>query len=205
MDLDERLTAQERASFRRRLENRVGLLDRSPELQARIDAYRMADGRLVLFKFDPWLNGFPTLLEPATGLLRLLYPGAADSLEWRNSEGQAIGRISFEGRPGYGELVLQDTAGVHRARPVGLVKETLRFEVGDATLEGTLFRPPGGHRVTAVVLTHGAGLSSRYNLVSEALAYASAGVAAFVTTSRGSAPAGAGTGFSCRSRTRLHT
>ncbi len=89
--------------------------------------------------------------------------------------------MSFEGEAGNaGALVLRDARAEQRATGLRIVQETVRFQSGGADIEGTLFRPPGSGPIPAVVLTPGAGLSSRYNLASEALAYAAAGVAAFV-------------------------
>lgn len=181
VDRDTSLTEDARGSFRRRLENRIAFLNRDQELLSRSGPYRRPDGGVLLFRFDPYINTFPALVDLVTGTVRLLYPSGATTLEWRDEQGVPIGEVAFEGGAGnLGTLVVRDGDGEMRAAGLGIVQETLRFEVRGAAVEGTLFRPRDTAPVPAVVLTHGAGLSSRFNLATEAVAYASGGVAAFV-------------------------
>jgi uncharacterized protein len=181
VDRDTSLSEDARGSFRRRLENRIAFLDRDQELLSRSGPYSRPDGGVLLFKFDPYINTFPSLVDMATGTVRLLYPSGPTALEWRDEQGLAIGEVTFEGGAGnLGTLVVRGGHGEVGAAGLGIEQETLRFEVHGATIEGTLFRPQDAGPIPAVVLTHGAGLSSRFNLATEALAYASAGIAAFV-------------------------
>jgi dienelactone hydrolase len=181
IDRDTSLGAAARAALRRRLEHRVAFLTRAEELLSRSGGYRSPEGRLFLFKFDPYLNTFPALLEPATGTVRVLYPSAGGGLEWQDEGGRPVGSLTFAGGSGNeAGLVLRDSTGETRATGLGLAQETLGYEAAGARIEGTLFRPRGRGPLPAVVLTHGAGLSTRYNLALEAAAYASAGIAAFV-------------------------
>jgi pimeloyl-ACP methyl ester carboxylesterase len=181
VDRDTTLAADARGAFRRRLENRIAFLDRAHELLARSGAYRRPNGTLLLFKFDPYLNTFPVLFEPSTGVLRVLYPADAGRLEWRDEQNRPLGSIRFAAGGGNNaDLVVRESSGETRVAGVGIVQEPLRFEAAGAVVDGTLVRPAGTDPVPAVVLTHGAGLSSRYNLMLEALAFAAAGVAAFV-------------------------
>lgn len=178
---DTTLTDQSRGSLRRRLENRIGFLNRRAHLVTRTGPYRLPDGRLLLFKFDPYINTFPALLEPATGTVRTLYPSGDSALEWRDAANAPLGTLTFEGpADNAGNLVLQDSTGISRATGLGITQISMCLEAAGASISGTLFRPSGTSQVPAVVLTHGAGLSSRYNLALEAAAYAASGVAAFV-------------------------
>lgn len=178
---DTSLTDEARGSLRRRFENRIGLLTQAHDLGPRSGAYRSADGRLFLFKFDPYINTFPALLEPSTGELRILYPAETGGLEWRDGNGRAAGTVRFEGAgANEGVLVMRGNAGELRATGLGLRQERIGVQSAGASIDGTLFLPPGDGPFPAIVLSHGAGLSSRYNLVLEAAAYATAGIAAYV-------------------------
>jgi pimeloyl-ACP methyl ester carboxylesterase len=135
---------------------------------------------VLLFKFDPYLNTFPALLDPSTGITRILFPADSSALEWQDEDNRPAGSVRFEGGTGnHAVLVIRDGGEERRATGLGIVQEVLRFQSAGAMVEGTLFRPSRMDRTPGVVLTHGAGLSSRYNLALEAVAYAAAGVAAF--------------------------
>jgi pimeloyl-ACP methyl ester carboxylesterase len=178
---DTTLTDLTRSPLRRRLEDRVAFLTQSEQLVSRSGGYRLPDGERLLFKFDPYLNTFPSLVAASTGVARVLYPADSGELEWRDELNRAVGSIRFDGGPGNeAVMIIRDGMGERRAAGVGIVQETMRFEAAGAVVEGTLFRPRESTPVPAIVLTHGAGLSSRYNLALEAIAYAAAGVAAFV-------------------------
>lgn len=158
IDRDTSLTEQTRGPLRRRLENRIGFLTRSEDLLSRSGGYRLPDGHLLLFKFDPYLNTFPALMELSTGVVRTLYPAGSSGLEWRDENNRPIGSLGFQGGTGNSAvLVIRDGTGESRASGLDIVRETLRFQTARARIEGTLFRPAGTSRVPAVVLTHGAG------------------------------------------------
>ena len=178
VDRDSALDGDARNSLRRRLDNRIGFLEHAGELLRRTGAYRTADGRILLLKFDPYINTFPALVEPATGSVRILYPAGGTALEWRTDDGDRAGTVSFEDGPS--SLLVQGPEGASRATTIGVTGEPVRFAVGGATIAATLFRPAGSDPVPAMVLTPGAGLATRYNLESEALAFAAGGIAALV-------------------------
>lgn len=182
VDTDSTLSQGERESLQTRLRDRIGLLDRAAGLLERAGAYRTADGGLLSFKFDPYLHTFPSLLELSTGRVRILHPAEPTGLEWRSQGGRPLGSVVFEDDSG-GQpvMVLRSSDGVQRATRIEILRETVRFSpTEDVTIEGTLFRPRSGESVPGVVLAHGAGLSTRYNLVHEAVSFAAAGIAAFV-------------------------
>lgn len=178
LEKDTTLAEDDRERLGRRLVNRVRLLERSEALLERIDAYRTAAGHLLLFKFDPYLNTFPALVDATTGATRVLYPDSS-GLHWRNGEGERVGTVSFRrGLDGGGILVADSAGRTTRAWALGIRRERVRFAAAGTSVEGTLFRPPRDGVGPAVVLAHGAGLSTRYNLAHEAVAFAAAGVAA---------------------------
>lgn len=181
IDADRTMPSDERESLRRRLDNRLLLLGRSDEQLRRIGAYESATGRTFLFKFDPYINTFPSLLDFETGFLRVLYPIVEGGFYWSDPDGNRVGTVTFEDSGSdRAELVIRTSEGAIRAREVELGRETMQFGVGTDSIEGTLFLPAAPGPVSAIVLTHGAGLSTRYNLVNEALAFARAGIAALV-------------------------
>lgn len=180
VDADTSLAEADRETLARRLHNRIGLLEAREALLARSGAYRTADGELLLFKFDPYIHTFPALLDAESGNTRILYPVDGE-LEWRDEDGEPIGRVRFDDAPdGAGRVSIEAEGRTLRATSIGITAEPVRYEASGAEIAATLFRPPGEAAVPAVVLTHGAGLSTRYNLVHEALSFAAAGVAALV-------------------------
>lgn len=181
VDSDTTLSEDERASLRRRLLNRIRFLRRSDELTRRTGPYRTDAGRTLLFKFDPYLNTFPAVVDMETGSRRILYPDERGELHWRSDEGEPVGAVRFPGRPGSGaRMILEGRFDTTVARNPGVTAETFRVRSGSMSVEGTLFRPSADGPVPAVVLTHGAGLSTRYNLAHEAVAFADVGIAALV-------------------------
>lgn len=182
VEADTTLNESERSALANRFRNRIRFLSDAEASTARIGAYRSPDGRTVAFKFDPYVHTFPALVDLASGENRVLYPSAEQPLEWRDGDGQPAGTVAFEeGQGGVPTLVMRDAEGFERrAEALPIAFETLRFSAGGASIEGTLVRPASDGPVPAVVLLHGAGLSTRYNLMHEAIAFAVAGVAALV-------------------------
>ncbi len=64
-------------------------------------------------------------------------------------------------------------------------REDVRFQSGELTLAGTLFRPRAGERLPAVVLIHGSGAADRRSMSEFARALASHGMAALAYDKRG--------------------
>lgn len=178
---DAALDSEERERLQRRLENRVRFLDRRDALLEMIGAYETNDGRTLLLKFDPYVNTFPTLLDVGDGTVRILYPESNGGLYYRGADDRAFGVTVVDGEADGRMLRVETEDGVVTAPDLGTRRETVRFEAKGASIEGTLLLPAeASPSYPAVVLTHGAGLSTRYNLMNEALAYAAEGIAALV-------------------------
>lgn len=178
---DPTLDSEGRERLQRRLENRVRFLDHRDALLEMTGAYETNDGRVLLLKFDPYVNTFPTLLDLSDGTVRILYPESNGDLYYRGADDRAFGVTVADGEAGGSMLRVETEDGVAMAPDLGISRETVRFEAKGASIEGTLLLPAGvSPPYPAVVLTHGAGLSTRYNLVNEALAFATAGLAALV-------------------------
>lgn len=73
-----------------------------------------------------------------------------------------------------------------------VLREDMRFHNGDAELAGTLYLPAGGHALSAVVVTHGAGSPLRTSLLYRHLTQMlpPLGVAVFVYDRRGTGQSG---------------
>lgn len=181
VDADTTLSPDEREGLRRRLENRVRFLDRRDELTAWMDAYVTPDGRTLLFKYDPYINTFPSVLDLEEGTVRILYPNGDAGLYWTSADNGTEYAVEISRGGTEGTWLSVDTpTETLSARGMGIRQQPISFEAGGASITGTLFLPPGSGPATAVVLTHGSGLSTRYNLANEALAFAARGMAAYV-------------------------
>ena len=181
LESDTALSGGERDGMARRLENRIGLLESSGRLTPRTGPYRAPDGTRYLFKFDPYLITFPSLVDASTGVSHVLYPDTSGALYWRNGDGERTGSIRFDGAPGNrGTLTLSAGERKTSLRGLRICREEIEIDVGFATVSASLFRPDGPGPFPALVLSHGAGRSARYNLAHEASAFAAAGIAALV-------------------------
>lgn len=178
---DSTLSAEERKSMRRRLDHRIGILKAATTFLPCIGPYRAPDGSRYLFKYDPYLNTLPSLVDASTGESHVLYPDSSGGMYWRDEGGERAGSLAFHGHGGKCTTMVVSTGpNERRSRNLGVRKRRLEIDTGSTTVASTLFLPPGEGPFPAVVLTHGAGLSTRYNLVNEASAFAAAGFAAMV-------------------------
>ncbi len=170
--LREALTLLPLAPVRSRLENRERLLGRADELHHRVGIYSR-QGRLVLFKFDPFLLNPPAVLDLQSGQELWLRSNADSTF---SVIGQDRAEVSFANS----RLVLTQNGSHAAYEHVPMVIEIASIRLRDgAAVVGDLLRPQT-HSSTLVILTHGAGKADRANLYFEALNIVAAGAAAFV-------------------------
>jgi alpha-beta hydrolase superfamily lysophospholipase len=177
---------QERARLRRSVRRRIHYLKQVDRYEGYNGAYELA-GQAVVFKFDPYLNTFPQLLDLRSGFIRVLYPVAPSHfhyLEWGGSPG---GVVRFLQPAGADKLVLEWQPRGDKAR--SFVRTTrsipVSFRSDQHALSGTLYLPASNRPMAAVAFAQGSGASTRFSISIEAIALAEAGAAALVFDKRG--------------------
>ncbi len=130
-----------------------------------------------IFKFDPYLGTYPTLLNLKTGNYRILYPSDEFTFNYVINEEKKHLRIFSD------SLTFYDTKR-------SLAKDKTDFNDlivrnGSNHIEGTLICPESQTALPLVILIHGSGFATRYNVMNEAVFFNSLGFASFVYDKQG--------------------
>lgn len=149
-------------------------------------AYRRPGDRdgVWVFRYDPYLALFPTILDAATGEYRVLYPtDDPRALVYHSAAGDGRIELADGSRP---TLRWTDPGGATRvAERVPIETRPVRVERPDVSLSGSLLLPAGDGPRAGVALLHGGGVLTRYHLMNEAWLFAAHGLAVIVWDKRG--------------------
>jgi len=144
------------------------------------------DSSMLLVKYDPYQGTYPGFVHLKTGQYEVLYPETDTTFYYRNNSGHQDGKILFNFDSKSTELTwVKEDSSMITGSALPLKFRDIDFNSTGAQLKGTLISPNNEEPYPAVVLVHGAGYLTRYNLFYEALNFAAYGIAAFVYDKRG--------------------
>jgi dipeptidyl aminopeptidase/acylaminoacyl peptidase len=153
-------------------------------------AYNLDNHETLVYKFDPYLGTYPVFLNINTGQYKVLYPVSKKEFYYVDEERDTLGTVNFNANSSSITISPKGNNSI-KGQKIDITKKTLAFQCGDHSIEGNLILPPGKGPFPAIVLIHGSGYSTRYNLYLEANFFAANGYAAFIYDKQGT---GASTG-----------
>jgi alpha-beta hydrolase superfamily lysophospholipase len=149
-------------------------------------AYREPGGEVWIFRYDPYLALFPTLLVVDTGEYRVLRPTEDPRLlDYVTDRGTGTIELT-EGAPPLLRWTAPDDT-IRTASRLPIEVRPVEIDRSDVRLSGTILVPPGADPHPGIALLHGGGVLTRYHVMNEAWLFAARGLAAVIWDKRGTA------------------